>query len=113
MIELDRLALEFGRKVEAVGVGPVARRARVDRSAVWRLRNGQVKRLSKGVRRLCKAVGLDADRYWRTHDPAQSRKLMRALSETWDGTAVQANAICSVLKAIGRVPRIVVRRTRN
>jgi hypothetical protein len=105
MICVERLAGDFDKKARKMGVGVLASRAHVDRSAVWRLRHGEVKLLSKGVRRLCKAVGLNADAYHRTSSPAKSRKLMRALAEAWDGTPEQADAICSVLRALQRVPR--------
>jgi hypothetical protein len=105
MILIERLAHDFDEKATEMGVGVLANRAAVDPSAVWRLRNGQVKLLSKGVRRLCKAAGLDPDIYHRATSPRKSRKLMKALAETWDGTPEQADAICSVLRALQRVPR--------
>jgi len=113
MIEVERLVRDFEKMTHSLGVGELARRAHVDRSAVWRLRNGEVRLLSKGVRRLCEAAGLNAANYERSVSPAKSRKLMKALADTWDGTAAQADAICSVLRALRRVPRVVINRTDN
>jgi len=108
MIDFEHLVKDFDKKAQSMGVGELARQARVDRSAVWRLRNGDVKLLSSGVRRLCKAAGLNADHYTRSNPPVQNRKLMKALADTWDGTTAQANAICSVLRALQRVPRVII-----
>lgn len=110
MIEFERLIRDFDERVTAMGIAAVASRAGVDRSAVWRLRKGEVRLLSKGVRRMCKAAGLNADDYVKNTLPQKSPKLMKALADTWDGSTAQEDAICSVLRALRRVPRVVVSR---
>ncbi|MFB2705170.1 helix-turn-helix domain-containing protein [Marinobacter shengliensis] len=74
----------------------VAEELKVSQAHISRVLNRNWKRKSGRIRKICKAIGVEA-----TADPRQNDELMQALSEVWNGEVDDAKALAKCIRAIG------------
>lgn len=103
--EANRLARALKGALRKKGISQIKAAADlgIHQSQISRILNGQARRTSKNVRRLCTYANIHCAP--RIADPASNAALMRALQRVWDGSRESANAVIRLLNAAESIGR--------
>ncbi|HSK74453.1 MAG TPA: helix-turn-helix transcriptional regulator [Pyrinomonadaceae bacterium] len=97
--KIGRQIQEYLEK-EKITQKELARLAKVDQSQISRIINGNFRKVSKNVKRICKYAKVDLDSVKENKNPAQNSELMEAISLVWDGTNKNAKALATVIRSL-------------
>ena len=104
-------ATEIGRKIgdkmrqQGETQSAVSHRLGLHQSQISRILQGRFKRLSPSVKKLCIDAGVRVDQVSHPQHYVPSQRLVKAIGETWDGTATHEKALLKVLKAVNLIRR--------
>lgn len=78
----------------------LAKAVKIDQSQISRIINGDFKKVSKNVKKLCEYAKIDLDSIKLHRNPAENPDLMEALSLVWNGTNKNAKALAKVIRSL-------------
>lgn len=81
----------------------VANATNTNQTQVSRIKNGDFKRITKNVKRICDYANIDLNFTREKINPAQNLELMAAISEVWDGTDKKALALAKVIRSLNEL----------
>lgn len=80
----------------------LGKRLNVDQAKICRVLNGQFRRVTPAVAKLCQYADIDPVK---RRDPASNATLMAALGDIWDGSERHATTIARLLRDIAAIAR--------
>lgn len=72
----------------------------IDQSQISRIVNGDFKRISRNVKKICEYANIDLNFVIENRNPAENTELMEAISLVWDGTRKKAHALAKVIRSL-------------
>jgi transcriptional regulator with XRE-family HTH domain len=99
-------ATEIGKQLQKfladnkISQETVADATNTNQTQVSRIKNGDFKRITENVKRICEYANIDLNVTKEKVNPAQNLDLMAAISEVWDGTDKKAKALAKVILSL-------------
>ncbi len=95
----------MGDQKQTAFVRTLAQRGvKVNQATISRVLNSQCRRATPKLTELCKYAGLKIDDFTRKSSPKQSRRLMSALGQVWDGSKEHEQWLARVITTAGAAP---------
>ena len=99
------LRKKMGNHKQASYVAELSKRGfEINQSTLSRLLNRQYRRATPKLKALCNYAGLDISDFVRKQNPNQSKRLMSALEQAWDGSKAHERWLARVIATAGAAP---------